>query len=187
MPNNPSKQPSKPSSHAPNVVPAVRFSAPWGRQLKLITLLVSMVLFGVSALLIAKAPEHPPTMYQIGILIPPLTFILSALFTVRGYELQNDRLRIRRLGWSNRISLQDFSSATYEPEATAGSIRLFGNGGLFSVTGLFRNQKLGRYQAFVTDPAQSVVIRLKTRTLVVTPDRPQQFVSALAPYTDTDR
>ena len=56
------------------------------------------------------------------------------------------------------------------------STRTFGNGGLFSFTGFFRNKALGAYRAFVTDPHQTVVLHFPTRTVVVSPSAPEQFV-----------
>ncbi len=44
-----------------------------------------------------------------------------------------------------------------------GSLRLFGNGGMFSITGLYRNRALGNYRAFVTDLKKTVVLRFMKR------------------------
>jgi len=60
-----------------------------------------------------------------------------------------------------------------------GSIRLFGNGGLFSFSGFFRNQALGIYRAYVTDPALTVVLVFAERTLVISPVQPEAFVKRL--------
>jgi hypothetical protein len=60
-----------------------------------------------------------------------------------------------------------------------GSIRTFGNGGLFGFIGLFRNKKLGRYRAFATDEKNAVVLRFATHTLVITPEQPQRAVTLL--------
>jgi len=63
-----------------------------------------------------------------------------------------------------------------------GSLRLFGNGGLFSSSGLFWNRRLGRYRAFATDPGNAVVLEFPDRTLVVTPESPSGFLAALKLY-----
>jgi len=57
-----------------------------------------------------------------------------------------------------------------------GSIRLFGNGGFFSFTGVFQSRKLGRYRAFVTDPARCVILRFTGRVVVVSPADPEAFI-----------
>ena len=107
----------------------------------------------------------------------PLAIILvSALFTIRGYTVTSDALLVRRLFWTTRLSLDGLESVQVEPEAMRGSMRTFGNGGLFSFTGFFRNNPLGAYRAFVTDPHQTVVLRFQKGAVVVSPAAPQEFV-----------
>ena len=45
-------------------------------------------------------------------------------------------------------------------------IRTFGNGGGFSFTGFYYNQRLRSYRAFVTDLRRTVVLRYAARTVV---------------------
>jgi hypothetical protein len=59
------------------------------------------------------------------------------------------------------------------------SLRLFGNGGLFSITGIFQNATLGRYRAFVTDPKQAVVLRYESRVVVLSPANPDELLGHL--------
>lgn len=169
----------------PNNESSTDFSAPWNRPLVFITLLTSVILLGIGGILWLKAPANPPILYQLSIWMCPGILLLSALFAVRGYRIQGHHLWILRPGWKNHIALDGLKSVSFEPNATKGSIRLFGNGGLFAFSGLFRNQQLGRYRAFATNLSRTVVIRLPARTIVVTPDRPEQFVRTLAPYTRT--
>ena len=61
----------------------------------------------------------------------------------------------------------------------ARSLRTWGNGGMFSFTGHFVNHPLGRYRAFVTDPARTVVLALPEGVVVVSPDRPDEFIAAV--------
>jgi hypothetical protein len=68
---------------------------------------------------------------------------------------------------------------TLDSTAMKGSIRIFGNGGLFSFSGSFRNRKLGSYRAYVTDVKNAVVIKLPSGVLVVSPDSPDRFVDAV--------
>ncbi len=111
--------------------------------------------------------------------VPMLTLLISAFFTIRGYRLGNGSLCVRRLGWENRLDLSRLTSATVDPEALNRSLRLFGNGGFFCFAGWFRNSKLGVYRAFATDAKRAVVLRFANRTVVVTPDDPQKFVTAI--------
>ena len=103
----------------------------------------------------------------------------GAAFMVRGYILIDSRLSIERPGWESRLDLSRLNSATVDPDALRGSLRLFGNGGFFSFTGWFRNKKLGIYRAYVTDTKRAVVLRFADKTVVITPDDPQKFVAEI--------
>ena len=109
----------------------------------------------------------------------PLVVVACALFTVRGYRIEGHALLIDRLLWATRIPLNGLLTVSIEPRAMRGSVRTCGNGGLFSFTGLYWNRNLGHYRAFVTDLNHTVVLRFVTRTVVVSPDRPEEFVREL--------
>src|ERR1019366_3988472 len=81
----------------------------------------------------------PPWAGWLLVAVPLLTVVLSAAFMVRGYVLTDGSLSIVRLGWVHRLKLSRLISATVDPDALRGSLRLFGNGGFFSFTGWFRN------------------------------------------------
>ncbi len=146
------------------------------------SVLSTAILLGVGALLASTFPRDllggRPLAFSVGLIV--VVLLGSALFTIRGYELAGSELLVRRLVWATRIPLQDLRSAWADPSAMKRSIRLFGNGGLFAFSGLFSNRKLGRYRAFATDPRNAVVLRFAARTIVVTPDAPQEFLSTLS-------
>jgi len=152
------------------------YKAPWSRSLLVITSLATVLCLGI-------------TLYMAGFLhgwlrcegLLPLAIILvSALFTIRGYTVTPDAILVHRLFWTTRLPLAQLESAQVQPEAMRGSVRTFGNGGLFSFTGCFRNKSLGAYRAFVTDPRQTVVLRFPKQTVVVSPAAPQEFVESIA-------
>ncbi len=110
-----------------------------------------------------------------GALLPLAIVCGSALFTVRGYTVTPDAILIHRLFWTTRFPLAGLYSAEVEPEAMRGSIRTFGNGGLFSFTGWFYSKALGVYRAFVTDPHKAVVLHFDRRNVVLSPSAPEDF------------
>jgi hypothetical protein len=116
------------------------------------------------------------------IVVSPAVALISALFVVTAYELEGGDLLVQRLFWRTRLSLGGLTQAGFDPAAMQRSLRLFGNGGLFSISGLFSNRTLGRYRAFVTDPRHAVVLRLRDRVLVLSPANPGAFLDALAQH-----
>ncbi len=155
------------------------FEAPWGRALKLMTLFSSIILLGVAGIGLANNPGDDNYWLWVVVVLPVAIWFGGALFMIRGYELSRDKLLVQRLLWKTEVSLLELQSAEVDPDAMNGSIRTFGNGGLFSFTGRFRNKKLGPYRALVNDPKLSVVLKFPNRVIVVTPDRPERFAARL--------
>jgi len=152
------------------------FGAPWSWSLKIVTgFCVVVCCVAVAALEMTALRISQPAMRWFTC-APLLLVIGGAPFMVRGYSISDRTLVVHRLGWTTRIDLSSFASATVDPEALKNSIRLFGNGGLFVFAGWFSNRSLGRYRLFATDPKRAVVLRFLDRVIVVTPDDPDRFV-----------
>ena len=148
-----------------------------------------IVSFGVTAMLIGVtvagllAPVPGPARWLM-VLTPSILLLGSAPFAIRGYSVRGRRLVIHRLMWDTEFPLDRLKEASAMPGAMKRSIRLMGNGGLFSFTGLYSNRSLGRYRAFATDFDRTVVLKLSDRTLVVSPDAPEEFVQAVKAAVD---
>jgi hypothetical protein len=158
-------------------------AAPWGKLLVGMTAFSTLVCVGVSVA-IALNPAEGPGVERItraAAILPMLILVIALFFMVRGYIVTADEIIVQRLLWSTRFERTKLQSATIEPDALRGSIRLFGNGGLFSFTGVFRSPKLGRYRAYVTDPARTVILRFADRIAVVSPADPDAFVRDVSP------
>ncbi len=159
-------------------------AAPWPTSLKVVSAIGTAVLVGTGYAATRVIPHgtrvpFAETFGTFVALVPPLVALGALLFVVRGYEVDPGEIRVSRLLWSTRIALDGLTSASHDPSAMACSLRLFGNGGLFSITGLYQNKTLGRYRAFVTDPKRSVVLRLPKRTVVLSPEDPFTFLHQL--------
>ena len=112
--------------------------------------------------------------------ILPFALVLGcALFTVRGYLVTEKTLFVRRLFWYTAISLDGLRSAQADPDAMRASVRTFGNGGAFSFSGYYWSRRLGVYRAYVTDLKQCVVLRFEKKTVVLSPEDPEDFARAL--------
>ena len=66
------------------------------------------------------------------------------------------------------------------PRAMRKSLRTCGNGGFFSFTGFYWSKSLGAYRAYVTDLQRTVVLHYNKRTVIVSPDSPEDFIRELA-------
>jgi hypothetical protein len=159
------------------------YAAPWGKLLVGLTAFSTLICVGVSIAVGLNARSGPETegVMRMAAALPMLVVVVAALFTVRGYAVTADEIVVQRPLWSNRFERARLQSASVDPDALRGSIRLFGNGGLFSFTGWYRSPKLGRYRAYVTDPARTVILRFADRVIVVSPSDPAAFVRDVTP------
>jgi hypothetical protein len=157
-----------------------RFRAPWGREL-IVTSAIGLLVMGIPI-----AVQLSSGFWLVsGILAILLTVV--ACSCVRGYEVAPGELRILRLLWTTRWALDPTVRAVARPHAMEGSWRVWGNGGMFAITGRFSGSGLGRYVAFVTDPARTVVLETPRGTVVVSPDDPAAFVEAAAEASQSAR
>jgi len=155
------------------------FAAPWGMPLKLMTSLGVTAVVGVLVGL-ACAPGVPSTGIILAWAFLPLVLIGSALTAVRGFAVTPDALQVRRLCWTTEIPLRHLQQAEVISLRKNGvAVRVFGNGGLFSFSGWYWSRALGRFRLFGTDLSRTVLLRFDDRAVVVTPDRPEDFVATV--------
>jgi hypothetical protein len=154
-------------------------AAAWPRGLKLISALGTLILLAGGFFAYRAAPAVAGFTHAFGVgvaFVFPAILLVSLLFVVTGYAIGGNDLYVRRLLFSTRIPLDGLSRLWHEPAACKGSLRAFGNGGLYSFTGLFWSKALGRHRLFATDLTCSVVLVMPRRTVVITPAEPQVFI-----------
>jgi len=154
-----------------------RFSAPWSRSLRVLTtaavaLLLALVLIGLLA-----GPRQLWVWRLAMVGVPLVVLVGSLLFMVRGYVLTESQIEVERLGWSTVLPFAGLAAVSGEPQGLQGSLRLFGNGGLFGISGWFWNRRIGRFRAYATDPERAVLLRYRDgRKVLVTPHDVQHFI-----------
>jgi hypothetical protein len=161
----------------------VHFSAaPWPKSLKLISALGTILILavGIAAYLAIPVPSGFTHLFGLGIaLVLPGVLGLSLLFRVTGYAVEGSDLYVERPFFSTRIALGGLSRVSFEPGICKGSIRLWGNYGLYSFTGLYRGKGLGNYRLFGTDLSRSVVLFRPRHVVVITPAAPHAFIEQM--------
>jgi hypothetical protein len=158
-------------------LPVAEFSAPWSRSLRLLTTFSVLLLLTVALAGLLLGPRQS-SVWWIAMVGAPLAVLVGALvFMVRGYVLTATRIEVRRLGWSTILPFAGLIAVTGEPQGLRGSLRLFGNGGLFAISGWFWNRRIGRFRAYATDPERAVLLRYRDgNQVVVTPHDVQHFI-----------
>ena len=158
------------------------FKAPWAMSLRVISVFATVTCLALPVVALEVRPM-PANVVVFNCVLAVVLIFGAALFTVRGYVVRPDCLLVERLFWETRLPLAGLESARFEPDALRWSIRTCGNGGFFSFTGWYWNKTLRTYKAFVTDPKRAVVLRFAGRTIVVSPDLPDDFIREISSHT----
>jgi hypothetical protein len=160
-----------------------RYAAPWGKLLIWTSAVATAICVGVAVLIAVVAPSDPDFTGPVRwiVLLPVVIVLVTLLFMVRGYVVTADEIVVERPFRSTRFERARLQSASTDPNALSGSLRIFGNGGLYSFTGLFWSSKLGRFRAYITDPTRTVILRFADRVVVISPADPDAFVRDIAP------
>jgi hypothetical protein len=169
-------------SHA--MTGSIAFAAAWDRKLTLLTwvaggLVAAVTLaVGVRALNAAAGPLTRAALLAAA-LAPLGALILAALLAPRGYCIEASALRIERRLGSIVIPLASIRKVEPLPaEKLAGVWRVFGTAGFFGYFGRFRNRPLGSFRMYATR-SHGYVLVAADRPVVLTPDRPVEFVAEL--------
>jgi hypothetical protein len=157
--------------------PMKTYEAPWGTSLIVMSVLATLLFLGITVWLPPlPSPAHGGAVGMWLRSLPLALLLGCALFTVRGYTITPDAILVHRLLWATRLPRAGLLSADFVPNAMCKSLRTFGNGGLFSFTGFYWSKTLRSYHAYVTDLHRTVVLRYERRTIVISPDEPEDFV-----------
>ena len=155
------------------------FSASLGTLVKVISTIVCVILFGVVVASFFLPPQVPPFARWLARAVPVMILLGTLPFLVRGYTLTEHELVVHRLGWSNRFARAQILSAEADPEVFRSAVRVCGSAGLFGFFGSFWSKPLGLFRAYCTNICGCIVVRLRDRVIVVSPDEPERFLVAL--------
>lgn len=176
------------------------FHAPLRGRLMLVTY-VSLVLMGVLPLVLAIVFYHgfqDSVTHIAGIMAAVVavfwaSLALSYAFSPQGFHLESEGLVIDRLVSKVVIPYTDitcvrdeipcelgFSSLTFQKVNAPGSaVGLWSSQGLFGVYGTFWSKERGLFNIYVKNENAVCLQRSDDRLVVVSPDRPDEFVARL--------
>lgn len=153
------------------------FTASWSSQVTLITCSVVPLLFLSPLLVFSLKKRLGVTLFVTLICWGIIAATVPAY--IKGYQIESGQVEVLGLFGSESFPIADITDAYLDPQGMDNSVRTFANGGIFSFYGQFSNERLGQYFAYVTDPARSVVLRFPDKIVVISPDRPQEFLKSL--------
>lgn len=158
----------------------MHFPATLGRKQRFVAGVLGIGLgFGVPFLL---SVAMVATSGEMSLLILPLPF-LGALWVIQGlapggYTLEDDGLRLDRR-WAPRLILYDRIVRCDRQPRPIGGLLAAGVNGLFGSHGSRWNSRTGWHYLAITNTDDLVFLETRGGLVVISPDRPDEFVSAL--------
>ena len=163
-----------------------KFRAPWGISVMSTTGLVAVLFASPSLIFLVSGLLNDGPWPFLAICIICSGSVMACLFAlfayllrIQGYVLTPDEILVQRPWRESKVSLTGLVSVEVDAWAMLKSSRICGNKGMFCFSGEFKNETLGAYHAFATDPKRSVILRFPNRTVVFTPDRPEEFAARI--------
>jgi hypothetical protein len=126
----------------------------------------------VKALLVAEGDTTTILIHSGVIFVLLATLVVSYLFSTQNYLIDNNEFVIRRPISERKISIADIEEIRLVGEGDmTGTIRTFGNGGLFGYYGKYYNKTFGSMTLYTTQRANRVFIRTKSGSkIIISPD-----------------
>ena len=143
-----------------------------------------LIFFGIpAAMMFIAISEQSISLAAVALalflLFSAVVLLTARYYLLRGYTVSPKLLIVHRLGPDLHLTLKHLVSVDYDPKAMDWTLAMT-NGGFFSFGGkTCWNRRLGRYEAYATDPKRSVVLEFSGRKLVVTPHDPRAFADSL--------
>jgi hypothetical protein len=147
-------------------------TAPASRCIKVISGLVMLLTAGF----LAASVWHKVLLLPGAVLV--LIVVGCYLRSPIGYGISPEGLTIRFHLGSKHFGPLTGAALVTQPLGL--SLRLFGNGGLFSGTGIFWNIKWGIFRAYITasDPTKLVLVEAGSKKVLISPERPDEIIRA---------
>jgi len=158
------------------------FTASLDKVAKGLTVAVTLLFVGIFAANTYRFFEDGAALGLLISLLLLVTYVLCYVLRITGYSLTPDTLIIHRPANNKLINRSEIENAELLPNGLpAGTIRSFGNGGLFGYFGKFYTFKIGATTWYATRRTGMVMLHLANeKKIIITPDDAAGFVAELA-------
>ena len=104
---------------------------------------------------------------------------ISYFYSPRGFRVSDAAVIVDRPAGDVEIAIESVESVEPFQISGTGTIRTFGNGGLFGVYGRFYNEELGSFRIYGSRMGEAVLLRTREGPFVLTPDDSEDFANQI--------
>lgn len=153
------------------------FGVQYGATVKFVTVIVCVILLSMIGYGLTRYRYGVPFIFGM-VALPLVTLLVAFWFSIMKYEVVDKYVYVVR-PFSKKLVATDIKRVTIDDKAFEGSTRALGNGGLFSITGLFHLPRYGKCRVWVTDMKNVVVIEGAHGCVVLSPKDTKRFIEAI--------
>jgi hypothetical protein len=158
-------------------------SAPAGRRVVVTMIFIFAIIFAAIAVNAAFAFKalhaHSSSASRTAAVLGPLVGLLVVLPVFLFQRSRIARFRIEEnclvLG-RKRYPLEGLVDVARDPGILRWAFKIAGNDGLGAIRGRYWSKRVGKFDAFLTDPEKAVVLRWPGRVVAVSPEDPEFFI-----------
>ncbi|MBT3983893.1 MAG: hypothetical protein HOE90_21230 [Bacteriovoracaceae bacterium] len=153
------------------------FKARWGNALKAISIFCTLVLLSVPIIVyVAQSAQINATTTAVSLL--SISALIGCIpFSVRGYRVETNELVILRTFHRDFIPIGEITSIEKIERLPKFTLRVFGNGGLFSFSGNYWSKGIGHFKAYVTNFDNLVMVTAAQKKMLISPDQPDELIA----------
>lgn len=155
----------------------MEFGSPWSETLKIMTWAGVALILGVTQLIVIKRKWW----VKVSALVVGGGFLVASWGGApSGYRVDGGGVTVERPFGNVRVERGAITGVRmFEDADEEGLFQSGGVGNLFGYHGTYNNKRLGEHQWYVTNMSLRVVVETKTGAIVLSPDRPSEFIAAL--------
>jgi len=156
-------------------------SAPLGglAVAKVAIVLLALAGAATAAFVAQRAAHGMPASARVATLLAPvagLAVVLPLYFVERSrvsrFRIDENCLVLGR----KRYPLAGLAEVVRDPQVLRRAVRIRGNGGVGAIRGRYWSRRVGKFEAFMTDPEKAVVLRWSDQIVAVSPNDPDFFI-----------
>jgi hypothetical protein len=161
----------------------MHFSTSLDTIAKVLSVMISAVAL-LPLVLWSEVADGAPAYITGAIVVLYAGFVLACYaWAPKSYSVSSGELRIFRSAGDKVFPLDRLTEVRrVEPREMKGTIRLWGNGGLFGYYGKMKNDALGTHALYATRRGNYVLLTIGGKRIVLTPDEPDAMVLTLSAY-----
>lgn len=99
---------------------------------------------------------------------------------VKSYSLMENKIIVQMGSYTREYDIDQIQEIK-KPHILFMKLRkIYGNGGLFSYTGLYSYPKIGRFKAFVTNWDHCIILKMRDEQIALSPENYESFLDQIA-------